>query len=79
MFEVLNHYMPKIKKSSVLNDLNLKKNEYFVVSAHREENIENDEKLKELINSLNKIIETYGYEIIFLHIPEQEKQLKEMI
>ena len=42
MFEVINYYLPNIYKSNILSSLNLQKNKYFVISAHREENISND-------------------------------------
>jgi UDP-N-acetylglucosamine 2-epimerase len=64
MFEVLNHYLPEIEQSQVLKTLNLKPREYFVVSSHREENINNDRNFNGLINSLNVIAEKYNYPII---------------
>ncbi len=64
MFEVLNHYLPFIKKSDVLNRLNLEEYKYFVVSSHREENINSEKNFKGLIDSLNLIAETYGFPII---------------
>jgi UDP-N-acetylglucosamine 2-epimerase (non-hydrolysing) len=64
MFEVLNHHKEKILNSDILSQLNLKKGEYFVVSAHREENI-NSSNFDGLIRSLNIIAETYKYPIIF--------------
>ncbi len=65
MYEVLNYYMPKIKKSKILNKLNLKKHKYFVVSAHREENVDDFDKLSIFISALNQIVNKYKYEIIF--------------
>ena len=65
MFEVLNYYMPKIKKSKILKKLNLKKDKYFVVSAHREENVDDFEKLSVFISALNKIVKKYEFDIIF--------------
>jgi UDP-N-acetylglucosamine 2-epimerase len=64
MFEVLNHYLPEINASGILNKLNLEENKYFVVSAHREENINSDKNFKGLMESLNLIAEKYGYPII---------------
>lgn len=64
MFEVLNHYLPEIKKSQVLQKLNLEKGKYFVVSAHREENISSEKNFKGLMESLNLIAEKYDYPVI---------------
>ena len=64
MFEVLNHYMPAIVNSNILSQLNLKKHQYFVVSAHREENINNERNFNGLMKSLNLIAGKYGYPII---------------
>ena len=64
MFEVLNHYLPKIEASDVLNRLELKKHKYFVVSAHREENISSERNFQNLMESLNRIAETYKLPII---------------
>jgi UDP-N-acetylglucosamine 2-epimerase len=64
MFEVLNHYLPAIESSDILNQLNLKENRYFVVSAHREENINSEKNFTGLMESLNLIAEKYGYPII---------------
>tara|TARA_R100000306_G_scaffold140_1_gene293 strand:+ start:11755 stop:12894 length:1140 start_codon:yes stop_codon:yes gene_type:complete len=64
MFEVLNHYASKIESSKVLSKLKLEKNKYFVVSAHREENISSDKNFKGLIDSLNIIAEQYNYPVI---------------
>ncbi len=64
MFEVLNHYLPEIKKSDVLSRLNLEEGKYFVVSAHREENINSEKNFDGLIESLNLIAEKFGYPII---------------
>lgn len=64
MFEVLNHYLPEIEKSDVLSRLNLEEGKYFVVSAHREENINSEKNFNGLIESLNLIAEKFGYPII---------------
>ena len=79
MFEVLNHYMPKILASDVLTRLGLEKLKYFVVSAHREENINSDRNFKELIDSLNLIAEKYGYPIIVSTHPRTRKKLEEKV
>ncbi|NHB70190.1 non-hydrolyzing UDP-N-acetylglucosamine 2-epimerase [Perlabentimonas gracilis] len=77
MFEVLNHYLPKIENSDVLKRLNLTKGEFFVVSAHREENINSEKNFKGLIDSLNLIAEQYGYPIIVSTHPRTRKKLEE--
>ncbi|WP_170990285.1 UDP-N-acetyl glucosamine 2-epimerase, partial [Escherichia coli] len=59
MREVLNYYNGEINKSKALEKLNLTPNEYFLVSAHREENVDSPEKLKIFINILNKISDKY--------------------
>lgn len=64
MFEVLNHYLPAIEKSDVLSRLRLEEYKYFVVSSHREENINSEKNFNGLMNSLNLIAEKYGYPII---------------
>jgi UDP-N-acetylglucosamine 2-epimerase (non-hydrolysing) len=75
MFEVLNHYMDQIDSSDVLDRLNLTKEQYFVVSAHREENISNDANFKGMLTSLNKIAEKYGYPIIVSTHPRTRNKL----
>ena len=64
MFEVLHHYLPEIEKSDVLSRLNLEERKYFVVSTHREENINSEKNFNGLIESLNAIAEKFGYPII---------------
>jgi len=64
MFEVLDHYLPDIEKSDVVERLELEKFKYFVVSSHREENISSEKKFAALMESLNLIAEKYGYPII---------------
>ena len=75
MFEVLNHYMGQIDSSDVLERLSLKKERYFVVSAHREENISNDDNFSGLLASLNLIAEKYGYPIIVSTHPRTRNKL----
>ena len=64
MFEVLNHYLPSIQQSGVLSRLNLVEHKYFVVSAHREENINNEKNFFGLLACLNLIAEKYKFPII---------------
>ena len=78
MFEVLNHYMPKIQSSDVLTRLGLEKERYFVVSAHREENINNEKNFKGLLTALNQIAEKYNYPIIVSTHPRTRKKLEQI-
>jgi UDP-N-acetylglucosamine 2-epimerase len=78
MFEVLNHYMPKIQASDVLERMGLEKGKYFVVSVHREENISNDKNFFGLLESLNQIAEKYQYPIIVSTHPRTRKRLESL-
>lgn len=75
MFEVLNHYLPQINESTIVEKLHLQKNEFFLVSAHREENVSDIMKLKELINALNIIAENYKYPIIVSTHPRTKNMI----
>lgn len=75
MYEVLNHYLPEIKASDILNTLHLEQNKYFVISAHREENINSEKNFKGLMDSLNLIAEKYGYPIIVSTHPRTQKMI----
>jgi len=76
MYEVIHYYMPKIKASKILENLNLKTDNYFLVSAHREENIDNDRNFYNLIETLNLIAGTYKLPIIFSTHPRTRKRLE---
>lgn len=75
MFEVLNHYLPDIKKSKVLEKQGLEKGKYFVVSAHREENISSDRNFNNLFETLNLIAEKFDYPIIFSTHPRTRNKI----
>ncbi|MDP2865866.1 MAG: UDP-N-acetyl glucosamine 2-epimerase, partial [Elusimicrobiota bacterium] len=78
MKEVLAYYMPKILKSDVLKRLKLKENAYFVVSAHREENIDSPENFRNLLGSLNALAKKYSMPVIVSTHPRTRKKLEEL-
>ncbi len=78
MFEVLNTYHEGIEQSDVLERLNLKKHEFFVVSAHREENVDSDKNFLNLVESLNTIAETYNMPVIVSTHPRTQNRVDAM-
>ena len=76
MNEVLNHYRPKIDTSKILDTLQLKKGEYFIVSVHREENVDNPVNLKEILKILNRLADQYGMSVIVSTHPRTRKRLE---
>lgn len=73
MQEVLSKNFKKIQKSTILNKLGLEPNKYIVVSAHREENIDNEENFLALMNAINEIAETYNMPVIYSTHPRSYK------
>jgi UDP-N-acetylglucosamine 2-epimerase (non-hydrolysing) len=79
MLEVISHYMPQIEASDILTRMGLEKENYFVVSAHREENISSDKNFFGLLESLNQIAEKYNYPIIVSTHPRTKKRLESLV
>jgi UDP-N-acetylglucosamine 2-epimerase (non-hydrolysing) len=78
MYEVLNHFRAGIDASDVLERLGLKEGQFFVVSAHREENVDSDKNFQALVDILNAVAEQYGYPVIVSTHPRTQKQVDAM-
>lgn len=76
MREVLEHYRDRIEASDILTRLGLKSREYFIVSLHREETVDNPARLKALVETLNEIAELYGFPVIVSTHPRTRKRLE---
>lgn len=76
MYEVLKENEKKINNSEILNELDLKKKEYFIVSTHREENVDNENNLKQIVSVLNTLAESYKIPIIVSTHPRTKKRLE---
>ena len=75
MREVLDHYMPKIQASDVLQRMPLERRGYFIVSAHREENVDSEDNLRDLLDTLNALAENYDVPVIVSTHPRTRKRL----
>ena len=78
MFEVLNHYLSGIKESDVLEKLDLEAGKFFVISAHREENIDSDTGFQKLVNVLNTVASHYKLPVIVSTHPRTQKRIDSM-
>jgi UDP-N-acetylglucosamine 2-epimerase (non-hydrolysing) len=78
MQEVLNYYMPKISASAVLEQEELEEGKFIIVSAHREENVDSQENLSDLLDSLQALADTYQFPVIVSTHPRTRKRLDEL-
>ncbi|MEG1592608.1 MAG: UDP-N-acetylglucosamine 2-epimerase (non-hydrolyzing) [Bacteroidales bacterium] len=76
MYEVLHEYLPKVQKSTIVKDLQLEKGNYFVVSAHREENIASEKNFMNLVEVLNQVAKVYDMPIIVSTHPRTRKMIE---
>jgi len=76
MFEVINHYLPKIEASNIVEKLNLEEHKYFMVSTHRAENVDGDESFMKIVNILNSVAEKYQYPVIVSTHPRTMNRVK---
>jgi len=78
MREVLDHYMPKIQKSYVLQRMGLEIGKFFIVSAHREENVDTPQNMLDMVETLNALAEQYAFPVIVSTHPRTQKRLDAM-
>jgi UDP-N-acetylglucosamine 2-epimerase (non-hydrolysing) len=78
MKEVLEYYKPKIDSSDILTNLGLETSKYFMVSTHREENVDNPENLKKILVVLNELAKNYNYPVIVSTHPRTRKRIEQL-
>lgn len=76
MREVLDYYMPKIQASEILRSMSLEPGRFFIVSAHREENVDSPQNLLDLVNTLNALAEKFDLPVVVSTHPRTKKQLE---
>jgi len=77
MYEVLHYYMPRVAKSSILDQMQLKPEDYFVVSCHREENVDTDMNFKGLVDTLKGVVKKFKVRVIVTTHPRTRKRMEE--
>jgi UDP-N-acetylglucosamine 2-epimerase (non-hydrolysing) len=78
MYEVLHHYLPKVQASTIAASLGLNPGGYFVISAHREENVDSPEQVRKLARVLSELVAKYALRVIFSTHPRTRKRLESM-
>jgi UDP-N-acetylglucosamine 2-epimerase len=78
MREVLDHYMPKIEQSDVVQRMGLESGRFFLVSAHREENVDTPQNLRDMVEALNALADEYDVPVIVSTHPRTQKRLDEL-
>ncbi|MFZ3145014.1 MAG: UDP-N-acetylglucosamine 2-epimerase (non-hydrolyzing) [Methanothrix sp.] len=78
MAEILKFNMEKIEKSRILEELNLEKDKYFLISIHREENVDNLDNINEILNAFDLIAKRYGYPLVISTHPRTRKRINEL-
>ena len=78
MKEILTHHKESINKSNILEKLKLTKREYFIVSLHREENVDSEQNFGDFLDSLNALADKYGYPVIVSTHPRTKKRLEDL-
>ena len=77
MFEGLNHYLPKIEVSNILSTLGIENKNYFLVSVHREENVDPIESISRLVNALNYVADHYNLPVIVSTHPRTKRRIND--
>ena len=79
IIEVIQHHLPKIEKNKIMDKLQVKKNEYFLVTAHRSENVDNEVSLRNIFTALERLQNKFKKEVIFPIHPRTESKIKKKI
>jgi len=78
MHEVLNYFMPSIEKSQILTQLKIQPQNYFLISAHREENVDNPSKLQDLLDALQILVKEYDIPVVVSTHPRTRQRLEKL-